>query len=938
MTSTSPPPPPPPPLPAASVDLDDVQGLLRFGYARHTQACFLLLRIRDVRAARDWLAAAPVASARTVDVPPPTVLQVALTSPGLRALGVADDIVDAFSAEFVAGMSGDAARARRLGDVGANDPGGWQWGASPAVPHVLLLLYALPGHLDAWQRTICAQCEAGFEQIACLSTSDMDGVEPFGFVDGISQPRVDWERTRAPHDATQPDYINRACLGEFLLGYPNEYGGYTDRPLLDPQRDPAATLARAEDAPGRADLGRNGSYLVLRQLRQDVAGFWQFMDRQAGGDPVARQQLAESMVGRTMRGDPLVDGSDAGATPPEGASGKAAQAEQNAFTFDTDPHGLRCPLGAHIRRSNPRNADLPPGAPGVVSRVLRTLGFDADALANDLVASTRFHRLLRRGREYGAQLSAQRALAGPAAAADTGLHFICLGANIARQFEFVQSAWLMGTKFGGLSGEGDPLLGNRAPDVNRIPSDQFSMPQAAGADRRVAGMPQFVTVLGGAYFFLPGIRALRYLASTAAAATTAAKRSSVATMNSNTSRPTPRADTGSAALNAVSDALGALVRLERRIDPFVRPAFDAVLRDPVARLVTALINAQRPNEGLKIAEERPALDEAAQLDSIITSFNTQMRKLWKPGGFERGGNTKTHGMVRGEFSVHEGLPAAFRHGIYAQPRSFRAWVRFSGPGPYVTPDIDDVGFMSISIKLLGVAGPKLMDQEKFTQDMTAVSTPTFVTPDTRANAQLQIASVKNAQIFHFINFHRPHLLDLIMQSLWTKTQSSPFEAPYFSCVPYLLGAGQAMQFSIWPKSTRRTPIPRLPRRPPDDYLRNAMVASLAAGDVEFDIRLQLQTDAHRMPIENNGVLWPERLSPRVSVATLRLPRQTFASQAQIDFARRLSYNPWHSIAEHRPLGNQSRARRRMYAELSALRQTMNAVPHYEPSGDEVFDP
>ncbi len=85
-----------------------------------------------------------------------------------------------------------------------------------------------------------------------------------------------------------------------------------------------------------------------------------------------------------------------------------------------------------------------------------------------------------------------------------------------------------------------------------------------------------------------------------------------------------------------------------------------------------------------------------------------MRGLWKPGGFERGGNTKTHGIVRAEFIVHDGLPPQFRHGIFAQPKTYRAWVRFSGPGPYVTPDIDDVGFMSISIKLLGIPGRKLL--------------------------------------------------------------------------------------------------------------------------------------------------------------------------------------------------------------------------------------
>ncbi len=380
-----------------------------------------------------------------------------------------------------------------------------------------------------------------------------------------------------------------------------------------------------------------------------------------------------------------------------------------------------------------------------------------------------------------------------------------------------------------------------------------------------------------------------------------------------------------------------MVHLERRFDPFFRPAFDALLRDRIASIVTALINRSRPNAHLAIAEERLIPDEEAYLDSIIDSFQKQMRALWQPGRFERGGNTKTHGIVRGEFIVHDNLPTELRHGIYKEPRTYRAWVRFSGPGPYITPDIDDVGFMSISIKLMGVPGPKLMEEEKFTQDMFGVSPPTFVTPDTKANAQLQIESLKNTQIYYFVNFHCSHILDLIMQGLWIKTQSSPFEAPYFSCVPYLLGEGQAMQYSVWPLRKRRTPIPRLPLRPPDDYLRDAMVKTLDEEDVEFDIRLQLQTDPHLMPIENNAVLWPEKLSPRISAATLRIPKQKFASQAQLDFARRLSYNPWHSIPEHRPLGNQSRARRRMYDTLSRLRHSMNNVPLYEPTGDEVFE-
>jgi len=398
----------------------------------------------------------------------------------------------------------------------------------------------------------------------------------------------------------------------------------------------------------------------------------------------------------------------------------------------------------------------------------------------------------------------------------------------------------------------------------------------------------------------------------------------------------PPADTGNTLLDWISGALLLVVRVERRFDPFFRPAFDAVFRNVLTNMTTALINRRRKDEGLGLAEERAQPDEEAHLDDIITTFTAQMHRLWKPGYFERGGNTKTHGIVRADFTVRDDLPEHMRRGIFAEPKTYRAWVRFSGPGPYVTPDIDDVGFMSMSIKLMGVPGPKLLDDEKSTQDLTGVSTPTFVTPDTRANAQLQHWSLKNAPIFYFLNFRNSHILDSIMQFLWTKTQTSPLEGDYFGCVPYLLGEGQAMQYSFRSKLKTRTRVPRLPRRPPDNYLRDAMVATLAKRDVEFDILLQVQTDPFRMPIENNGVLWPPKLSRRVPAALLRIPKQRFDSPEQLDFARVLTFNPWHCIAEHRPLGNQSRARKRMYSELSRLRQEMNQVEHYEPTGDEVF--
>ncbi|MBS1799085.1 MAG: catalase family protein [Acidobacteria bacterium] len=390
-------------------------------------------------------------------------------------------------------------------------------------------------------------------------------------------------------------------------------------------------------------------------------------------------------------------------------------------------------------------------------------------------------------------------------------------------------------------------------------------------------------------------------------------------------------------LNALANCAIKLVQLERRFDPFYRPAFDSVLRDPLANVVTWLINARRHDDGLKIAEEKLLEDEEIYFDSIISTFQAQLRGLWKPGAFERGGNTKTHGIVRADFTVHDGLPAQLRHGIFAEPRTYKAWVRFSGPGPYITPDIDDVGFMSMSVKLMGVPGPKLMDEEKFTQDLLAVSAPVFVSPDASANAQLQVESLRNAQVFYFINLHRPHILDFVMQSLFLKTQSSPLESPYFGQVPYLLGEGRAMQYSFWPSSTVKTRIPRLPLRPPDDYLRQAMAATLSRQDAVFEMKVQLQTDSFLMPLENSAVLWPAKKSPYVAVATVKIPAQVFSSPAQMDFAKRLSYNPWHCIAEHRPLGNINRARRRVYDTLSKFRHSMNNVPLYEPTGDERFE-
>lgn len=390
-------------------------------------------------------------------------------------------------------------------------------------------------------------------------------------------------------------------------------------------------------------------------------------------------------------------------------------------------------------------------------------------------------------------------------------------------------------------------------------------------------------------------------------------------------------------LKALHAVLVFFLHLERRFEPFFRPALNSLLRDPSAAVIQWLINIQRHDQGLGLAEERIAPDEEASLQSIIDTMREHLRDDFKPGGFERAGNTKTHGLLRGELIIRDDLPPRFRHGIFATPRRFPAYVRFSGPGPHVEPDIDDVGFVSIGVKLMDVPGPKLLDDEKHTQDLLGICTPTFVTPDTRANARLQVWSRCHLPVFYFFDPRSFRFLDFLMQSLWNETQTNPLGHTYFSCVPYLLGEGQAMQYSFRSLTNVPRKIPRLPFRPPDNYLRDNMVKTLEEQDVEFELTVQIQTDAFRMPIENAAVLWPVRLSPRVPVATLRIPKQKFDSPAQLAFARNLTLNPWHCIPEHRPLGNQSRARRRMYQELSQFRQSMNRESHIEPTGNEKFD-
>jgi len=451
---------------AVRLDFNDIQGLFARGYRQHRYAQFTIFTIGEApggRALLEWLlpritTAAPFSG----DV----ALQVAFTASGLRQLGLPDHVVTGFAAEFRQGMT-NPNRSRFLGDTEDSGPHRWLWGG-PAGPPAdgLLMLYATdPGLLEHRQAELRQQLDkSGISGITELPARELGDTEPFGFHDGISQPIIAGLPKAARAMRTVP-------AGEFVLGYPNARGQLTGRPLLPASEDPRRLLLPDPTGSGAVDFGRNGSYLVFRQLEQHVERFWRFVDaasRRPDGsqDSSYRTALAAKMVGRWPSGAPLVK------TPDRDAP---ALADDNDFAYRDDPRGLACPIGAHIRRANPRDSLGPEPA--------------ASLDASDL------HRLLRRARSYG-----------PAEGGRSGLYFICLVGDLARQFEFVQHTWLNSATFNGLYNDTDPLTGSRGQD-----GTTFTVP-ARPVRHRHHGLPQFVQTRGGAYFFLPGISAIRYVA------------------------------------------------------------------------------------------------------------------------------------------------------------------------------------------------------------------------------------------------------------------------------------------------------------------------------------------------------------------------------------------------------------------------------------------
>lgn len=407
-----------------------------------------------------------------------TSLNLALTCSGLKALGLPQAALDTFPSEFQEGM---AARSDILGDSGESAPARWDFGgtsgpAPQAEIHVLLMLYGTTpkevSSLAAEHRRLLEEGglrEIGSQQAARMRNAEGHMVEHFGFRDGISQPLIQGFH-EGKHEA--PEGGDTVKPGEFLLGYENEYAETPDSPIVPAALDVKRTLSPRADRPDWKEFGRDGSYLVVRKLQQNVEDFQRFLEAHkqlAVGDTDERkkQWLAAKLMGRWPNGEPLRPGEDA---PPDHSGSKQHQ-PGNSFGFsEKDPQGYGCPVASHVRRANPRDA-LPPSA--------------------DLsLQVSRRHRILRRGITYYDDTG-------------KGMLFIAINANIARQFEFLQQTWLNNGKFGGRYDERDPL-GTQGAGRLTLPSQPIR--------RCVEGLERFVTMKGGGYFFLPSLRALEFLA------------------------------------------------------------------------------------------------------------------------------------------------------------------------------------------------------------------------------------------------------------------------------------------------------------------------------------------------------------------------------------------------------------------------------------------
>lgn len=458
------------------INKKNIQGLVLDSYGRLPFAKYLFIEIVDVVNFKKWLEYTKFNS--TEYRPKKYAINIAFSKNGLEKLGVSVDHQNGFSSAFIEGID-TPHRNRILGDFESNSSDKWVWGnKNDKKLHALLLVYAKDKTL--LQKIIDCAFTDNSKNSFRLRHKPIAGnllkknKEHFGFSDGISQPAINGISSKKfLNDIVEP--------GEFILGYSNNYGKYPNQPEIVALKD-------------RIDsFGDDGSYMVYRQLKQNVSLFWENMlalSHATLEDITPAVLLASKIVGRKLNGDPLI----------EPIEDKKLIVDNNKFNYkEFDEEGEKCPLGSHIRRANPRD-----------SLSLSKKKKDRDNAINIV----KNHRILRRGRPYGLAIDDDMDINAMLSKIkkgmnniDNGLNFICFNTNIERQFEFIQHTWINNPKFHDLYDEVDPLIGLQSDTNSDCP---FSV-QESPLRKRYTGLKQFVEVIGASYFFFPSISAIKQL-------------------------------------------------------------------------------------------------------------------------------------------------------------------------------------------------------------------------------------------------------------------------------------------------------------------------------------------------------------------------------------------------------------------------------------------
>jgi hypothetical protein len=321
-------------------------------------------------------------------------------------------------------------------------------------------------------------------------------------------------------------------------------------------------------------------------------------------------------------------------------------------------------------------------------------------------------------------------------------------------------------------------------------------------------------------------------------------------------------------------------------------------------------------------------------DGFIRALTAQVlakvARDYPQGLVRRDAHVKQHGCVHAQFVIEPDLPPELRVGIFREPRIYNALVRFSNHDEVLRPDINK-GILGMAIKLLGVPGDKLLEDERHasTQDFLLISTDRFMIRDVEGFYRLVRAIISGAWalLWYFLSpFNAPWRVAYILWRAMLR-HSNPLHVRYWSVTPYRFGT-RAVKYSAKPGQTVNRPIPS---RPAENYLREVMQAWLKESEATFEFLVQFQVDPIATPIEDPSIVWSEERAPFRKVATLRIPPQTFDTPEQMERGEHLSFTPWHSLPEHRPLGGINRARKVAYREISRYRHERNGVPRVEPS-------